>query len=36
MRLSPPAIALSLTLLAVSSVGHGQRRDADVLPVSAA
>ena len=36
MRLSPPAIALSLAFLAVSSVGHGQRRDADVLPVSAA
>ncbi len=36
MRISPPAIALSLALLAVSSVGHGQRRDADVFPQSAA
>ena len=34
MRISPPAIALSLALLAVSSVGHGQRPDADILPQS--
>jgi Tfp pilus assembly protein PilF len=36
MRISPPAFALSLALLSVSSVGHGQRRDADVNPESAA
>ena len=36
MRFSPPAIALGLTLLVVSSVGQGQRPDAAVDPVSAA
>ncbi len=36
MRFSPPAIAMGLTLLVVSSVGQGQRPDAAVDPVSAA
>jgi Tfp pilus assembly protein PilF len=36
MRFSPPALALSLALLAVSSVGQGQRRDVDILPQSVA
>jgi Tfp pilus assembly protein PilF len=36
MRFSPPAIALGLTLLVVSSVGQGQRPDAAIDPVSAA
>ncbi len=35
MRISPPAFALSLALLSVSSVSHGQRPDADVIPLSA-
>jgi Tfp pilus assembly protein PilF len=35
MRFSPAAIALSLALLAVSSVGHGQKADADISPASA-
>lgn len=36
MRLSPPALALSLALLSVSSVSHSQRPDADIAPQSAA
>jgi Tfp pilus assembly protein PilF len=36
MRFSPPAIALSLALVTVSSVSHGQRPDAAVAPRSAA
>ena len=36
MRFSPPAIALSLVMLTVSSVGHGQRPDAQIDPLSAA
>lgn len=36
MRFSPPAIALSLALLTVASVGHGQRPDAQILPRSTA
>ena len=36
MRLSLPALALSLAFLSVSSVGHSQRPDADVLPLSKA
>lgn len=35
MRFSPPAIALSLALLTVASVGHGQRPDAQIAPRSA-
>lgn len=34
MRFSPPALALSLALLTVASVGHGQRRDSDISPQS--
>jgi tetratricopeptide (TPR) repeat protein len=34
MRLSPPAVAFAAILLSVSSTGHGQRADADVLPLS--
>lgn len=36
MRLSPPALALSLALLAVSSVGHGQKPDSKLAPRSVA
>jgi Tfp pilus assembly protein PilF len=36
MRFSPPAIAMGLTLLVVSSVSQSQRPDAAVDPVSAA
>ncbi len=36
MRFSPPAIALSLTLLTVSSVGFSQRPDSQIDPLSAA
>ncbi len=35
MRFSPPAIALSLALVTVSSVSHGQRPDAAIAPRSA-
>lgn len=36
MRFSPPAIALSLALLTVASVSHGQRPDSKLLPRSVA
>ena len=36
MRISPPALALSLALLAVSSVGHGQKPDSKLAPRSVA
>lgn len=36
MRLSPPVLALSLALLTVASVGHGQKPDAKIAPQSAA
>ena len=36
MRLTPPALALALGLLTVSSVGHGQRPDAQIDPRSTA
>ena len=36
MRFSPPVLALSLALLTVASVGHGQKPDSKVLPRSAA
>lgn len=36
MRISPPALALSLALLAVSSVGHGQKPDSKIAPRSVA
>lgn len=36
MRFSPPVLALSLALLTVASVSHGQRRDDDIAPQSIA
>ncbi len=36
MRFSPPVLALSLALLTVASVSHGQRRDDDIAPQSVA
>lgn len=36
MRFSPPALALSLALLTVASVGHSQRPDAQIDPLSVA
>lgn len=36
MRFSPPALALSLALLTVSSISYGSRADADLLPRSVA
>lgn len=36
MRFSPPVLALSLALLTVASVGHGQRPDSKILPQSMA
>jgi Tfp pilus assembly protein PilF len=36
MRFSPPVLALSLALLTVASVGHGQKPDSKVQPRSAA
>lgn len=36
MRLTPPAVALALALATVSSVGHGQRPDAQIDPRSVA
>lgn len=34
MRFSPPVLALSLALLTVASVGHGQKPDSKLLPRS--
>ena len=36
MRFSPPAIAMSLALLTVSSISYSKRPDADLLPQSIA
>lgn len=36
MRISPPVLALSLALLTVASVGHGQRPDPRISPQSVA
>lgn len=36
MRISPPVLALSLALLTVASVSHGQKPDAQIVPQSAA
>jgi Tfp pilus assembly protein PilF len=36
MRFSPPVLALSLALLTVASVSHGQRPDAQIVPQSVA